>query len=136
MKKPSSSYKKKYAIAKHHAWAGSVLLAILLALRIFYETNEKQINDTIFLGSGIIIVFYILIALFLTYRYQSGLSSDDSIATPSSHSDEIEKEKIQSDLEKERLKLEKKKAKSEAKALKKQNKAKEKESKKNNEKNL
>ena len=133
---PVDSDKAKYAMAKHHAWAGSILLAILLAIRVFFETTENQINDALFLGIGIVIILYILIALLFTYRYRSGLSITEEKADKIIPSGSTTKEKIQSDLEKERLKLEKKRIKAEAKASKKQQKEKEKSLKKNNEKNL
>ncbi|MFO8077453.1 MAG: hypothetical protein R6U21_02250 [Thermoplasmatota archaeon] len=122
----ADSDKTKYAMAKHHAWAGSILLAILLAIRVFFETTDNQINDIIFLGIGILLVLYILFALFFTYRYRTGLSITEEKANNILPSEAIAKEKIQSDLEKERLKLEKKRIKAEAKALKKQRKEEEK----------
>lgn len=122
----ADSDKTKYAMAKHHAWAGSILLAILLAIRVFFETTENQINDTLFLTIGILLVLYILVALLFTYRYRSGLSTTEEKANNILPSEAITKEKIQSDLEKERLKLEKKRIKAEAKASKKQRKGEEK----------
>ncbi len=118
--------KTKYAMAKHHAWAGSILLAILLAIRVFFETTENQINDTLFLTIGILLVLYILVALLFTYRYRSGLSTTEEKTNNIFPSEAITKEKIQSDLEKERLKLEKKRIKAEVKASKKQRKEEEK----------
>ena len=58
--------KKKYAISKHHAWAGSILLAILLAIRIFLENYEINIDDNFFLAIGISILIYISISLIFT----------------------------------------------------------------------
>lgn len=110
-KKDLSEYKRKYDISRHHAWAGGILLSVLLAIRLLIP-----LPDEIILPLAIILIVYILIALFFTYKYSSGLSSTQQIAPlPES----IEKEKIQADLEKERLKVEKKKAKAEAKAQKK-----------------
>jgi len=112
-------YKKKYAISKHHAWAGSILLAILLAIRFFMETSEINVDDRIILFAGAILVGYMLVALIFTYRYHSGLSADVKSVTIHSYTDEVEHKKIESKLEKERLKIEKKKAKTELKKEKK-----------------
>ena len=102
-------YKRKYDLARHHAWAGSVLLAVLLAIRIFFETLNNQINNTIFLIIGSIIVLYILIALFYTYKYRTGLNIAQQIQTI----------KINNDLNNKELKLEKKKIKADVKKNKK-----------------
>jgi len=112
VKKNLSEYKRKYDIARHHAWAGGILLSILLALRILVSS----ILDVIVLMVGIPLVVYILIALFFTYKYRSGLSVIPDAVRPS---EELEQEKIRAEVEKERLKLEKKKTKNEAKAQKK-----------------
>jgi len=104
-------YKRKYDLARHHAWAGSVLLAVLLAIRIFFETLNNQINNTIFLIIGAIIVLYILIALFYTYKYRTGLNIAQQIQTI----------KIDKGLDNKKLKLEKKKIKADIKKIKKQN---------------
>ena len=32
-----NEYKRKYDVNKHHAWAGSVLLAVLVAIRGFFK---------------------------------------------------------------------------------------------------
>jgi len=114
MNKDLSEYKRKYDVARHHAWAGSVLLAVLVATRGFLELSEVRINDWIIVVIGLILVLYVLISVFLTYRYRAGLSSVQK---------NVVEVKVQSDdLEKERLKMEKKKAKAEAKKAKKSNK--------------
>jgi len=112
-KKNLSEYKKKYALWRHHAWAGSILLSVLLALRIIIGAEYIQ-NEIVFVV-GIILIFYVLISLFLTYKYQEGLrvEKEEQVIRIKSSSDEVEKE---------RLKLEKKKVKAEAKKAKKQNK--------------
>ena len=64
----------QYDIARHHAWAGTVLLSVLLAIRIFLEMAENRIiPDIIFILLGILIAFYTLGALIFTYRYRKGL---------------------------------------------------------------
>ena len=50
-----SDKKKKYAISKHHAWAGSILLAIILAIRIFFETSNIDEYNQIILIIGFFI---------------------------------------------------------------------------------
>jgi purine-cytosine permease-like protein len=111
-----SERKKKYAISKHHAWAGSILLAILLAIRIFFETaNIKEYNQLI-LFIGFFIIIYMIISLILTYKYRSGLSLDEkSINVTISSKESNNKEKYDKNL----AKIEKKKAKERLKKLKK-----------------
>lgn len=112
-KKNLSEYKKKYDVARHHAWAGSVLLAVLLAIRIFFETSNIGIDDRIILVIGLILVAYTLIAIVLTYRYRAGLSAEQQKII------EVQVSSRDVEIEKERLKVEKKKAKAEAKKAKK-----------------
>jgi len=109
-----SDYKRKYDVARHHAWAGSVLLAVLLAIRIFLETTDIIIIDWLFFILGFILVIYTLVAVFFTYKYRSGLSAEQK---------NVVEVQIKSDkLEKEKIKLQKKKAKAEAKKDKKSSK--------------
>ena len=108
--KSLSENKKKYSMARHHAWAGTVILSVALAIRILIP----DIPDVILFVIGPILVVYIMISLFFTYKYRSGLSAQESIASVDSS---IE-------IEKERLKLKKKKAKNEAKKAKKSKKTK------------
>ena len=123
-------YKRNYAMARHHAWAGSVLLAILGAIRWFIADTPSQQKDLLFITAGIILIIYILISLFFTYRYRSGLAEQQSINSQPSSSQDINTIS-QSDLSaKEREKIEKKKAKAETKRLKKLAKAQEKQNKK------
>lgn len=105
-------YKKKYQVARHHAWAGSVLLAILLSIRILVEISDINIKnlDMVILILGIIIIFYTISALFLSYKYRSGVLSEQDTLQIISSADELEKQ---------RLKIEKKKTKSDIKKAKK-----------------
>ena len=112
-------YKKRYAISKHHAWAGSILLAILLAIRIFLEASEIKVDDRIILFVGAILVGYMLIALIFTYRYRTGLSADIKSERIHLAKVEVEDKKIESKIEKNRIKIEKKKEKAELKKEKK-----------------
>lgn len=115
-------YKKKYDIARHHAWAGSVLLAVLIAIRGFLELTDIKLNDTIVLIIGIILIIYILISVFYTYRYRSGLSDEQKKIEVHIKSKDYKKQEIEAKVEKQRLKVEKKKEKNDAKIIKKFNK--------------
>ena len=106
-----SEYKRKYEIYRHHAWAGTAFLSILLALRYFIASIPRYI----FIPLGTLLIVYILIAVLYTYKYRAGLSrtrDPDRAAGPS------EMGKAQTP-EPGSLKIEKKRAKSEVKALKK-----------------
>ena len=53
------------------------MLSILLAIRIFLEIlNIKNIPDSLMIIFGLIIVTYMLIALFYTFRYRYQLNND------------------------------------------------------------
>jgi len=113
-KKDLSIYKKKYDNARHHGWAGSVLLAVLVASLGFVQLTDYKVDYRFFLVVGVILIIYVLIAVFLTYKYQSGLNAEQRNVV------EVKIENKNPKLEKERLKLEKKKAKAEAKKAKKE----------------
>ena len=132
-KKTKKDYKHRYAIAKHHAWAGSVLLAILGALRWFISDTEYPKQDIYFIIAGIIIIIYILIALFFTYRFRSGLSINEEIIQRQKTSNDEQQNTSDSSqllIQKEQAKKQKKSAKTESKRIKKIDKAKEKQEKK------
>jgi len=101
--KDLATYKKKYQIFKHHAWAGLGFLAVLLAIRVIFQQFTQILSPIIF-----VLIIYIVVALILTYKYRAGLSAQAEVLYPS---EELEKEKIKADVEKNRLKVEKKKAK-------------------------
>lgn len=131
--KTKKDYKHRYAIAKHHAWAGSVLLAILGALRWFISDTEYPKQDIYFIIAGIIIIIYILIALFFTYRFRSGLSINEEIIQRQKTSNDEQQNTSDSSqlmIQKEQAKIQKKLAKTESKRIKKIDKAKEKQEKK------
>ena len=119
MEKNEKNIKKKYEVSRHHAWAGSILLAILLAIRIFFETSNINEYNQIILVIGFFIIVYMLISLILTYRYRSSLYFDDktiNVMLPSKSSDDIKQnEKYDKNL----AKIEKKKAKEKLKTIKK-----------------
>jgi hypothetical protein len=113
IKKDLQTYKRKYQVFKHHAWAGLGFLSVLLAIRIIFPKPSEMLTPLIF-----ILIIYVVIALLLTYKYSAGLSVGEKVIQVQP-SIETEKELIKADVEKERLKLEKKKAKAEIKAKKK-----------------
>jgi hypothetical protein len=132
-KKPKTDFKHRYAIAKHHAWAGSVLLAILGALRWFISDTEYPQQDFYFIMALILIITYILIALLYTYRYRSGLSQNEGIIQGKINRNVESRSTVDSSQissQKEQVKIEKKLAKTENKRLKKITKAQQKEDKK------
>lgn len=103
--------KRKYHIFKHHAWAGLGFLAVLFALRFIFPLSTTILQPIIF-----ILIIYILIALFLTYKYRSELSvQPDSLTT----SIDSKKQKSNKKNEKYQFKIEKKRAKAEIKSKKK-----------------
>ena len=102
---------KRYAISRHHAWAGSVLLAILLAIRLFITSTTLIMPEILFAFIGGILVLYIFISLILTYKYRSGLFQQQSSQDSTTKEPQISKEQ---------LKIQKKQAKAELKQQKKQ----------------
>ena len=103
--------KRKYDVSRHHAWAGAILLSVVLAVRVLFE-----IDDIITMSLAVVLIAYILIALFLTYKYRSGLSTQQKTVQ------DVHIHTAEAEIERERLKIEKKKAKTEAKKAKKSNK--------------
>jgi hypothetical protein len=65
-----SEYARKYEIFRHHAWAGTAFLSILLALRYFIA----EIPRYIFIPLGTLLIVYILIAV-LNIRTDIGRAS-------------------------------------------------------------
>jgi purine-cytosine permease-like protein len=114
-----SDIRKKYAISKHHAWAGSILLAILLAVRIFFVTSNINEYNQIILIIGLFIIIYMIISLIFTYKYRLGLTVDEKPINLSISSNNIEKSKNNEKFNKNIAKIEKKKAKEKLKELKK-----------------
>ncbi len=121
MEKDLSDIKKKYAISRHHAWAGSILLAILLAIRIFFETSNIDSYNQLILFIGFFIIIYMLISLIFTYKYRSSLSIDDKSINFSLSSSDVKVKENEEKLKKNYAKIEKKKAKEKLKELKKSN---------------
>jgi len=105
-------YRRKYEIYRHHAWAGLGLLTVFLATRYFYPHLPSWFFFPILMG----LLVYILIGLLGTYRYRTGLSSQEDSAKviPGSPPGSFEEKK-----EKTRVKMEKKRLKAEVKKIKK-----------------
>ena len=99
--------KKKYPLAKHHAWGGLAMLSLVSALRLLFPGIPDWLAFSLI---GILIV-YILVWLGLTYRYRKE-SPEESSSLDSAGKEE---EKIRKKEAKNRLKLEKKRAKAEIK---------------------
>ena len=114
VKKDLAEYKRKYAMFRHHAWAGAIILSIILAIRVVVESIE----NIVFLPILSVVILYIAVALIFTYKYSAGLYAKEEVIQLQP-SIELEKTKIDAEVEKEKLKIEKKKAKAEAKAQKK-----------------
>ena len=110
-----SEYARKYEIFRHHAWAGTAFLSILLALRYFITAIPRYI----FIPLGTLLIVYILIAVLYTYRYRAGISKRQESGQPSQPT---ERPGVQT-VAPESLKIEKKRAKSETKARKKEQKS-------------
>ena len=119
MIKDLSDKKKKYAISKHHAWAGSILLTILLAVRIFFETSNINEYNELILIIGFFIIIYMLISLIFTYKYRSGLSLDVKNIDATISSNKLENIKMKEKYNKNYSKIKKKKTKEKLKKLKK-----------------
>ncbi len=118
LKKDLAEYKRKYDMYRHHAWAGGILLSVLMSIRVLLDIlGVSNIPDFIIFPIGIILVFYVLISIFFTYKYRSGLTvqQGEKIIQVKTTSDDVKREKIHAKVEKEKLKLEKKKAKAEVK---------------------
>jgi len=110
--KDLSDYKRKYEISRHHAWAGTAFLSLLLAFRYLVTS----IPDVVFIPIVSLLAVYIFMGLICTYKYRAGLSAGQR---PDYASEELKTEMIRAAIEKKRIKLDKKRAKAEAKAKKK-----------------
>jgi len=107
-----SKDKKRYDIFRHHAWAGTALLSVLLALRYMIP----QFPYYLFIVLCTLLTLYILVSLLYTFKYRQGLSGGEiSQRGP----EELEEAKQKTKIEKQRLKADKKKAKAKAKERKK-----------------
>ena len=111
-KKDFLKCKRKYDISRHHAWAGTALLSVLMALRYIFAPVPHAL--IILLGS--VLIIYILVALVFTYKYRAGLCAEQQW---DGSDGEVVRGRLRVAAEKEQSKLEKKRAKAEVKAKKK-----------------
>lgn len=103
--------KQSYDLARHHAWAGGILLSILLALRLLIP----QIPQTLITILALLLITYIAISVLLTYRYKNALTQNEPTTANTTKDNDYE-------LEKQRLKIQKKQAKNNYKLQKKHDK--------------
>jgi len=103
--------KQSYDLARHHAWAGGILLSILLALRLLIP----QLPQTPITLLALLLIAYITISVLFTYKYKNALTQKEPSTQKNAEDNDYE-------LEKQRLKIQKKQAKNENKQHKKQNK--------------
>jgi hypothetical protein len=116
-----SKHQKRYEWFRHHAWAGLGLLSVFLAINFFIQGIPQLISIPIVF----VLISYILVSLFYTYKYSFFLSIEgdkqigppDAIARKQNLSKS--KEALKAEIEQAHLKLEKKRIKAEAKKLKK-----------------
>ena len=97
--------KNKYDLFRHHAWGGGILLSIIFALRTI-----DFIPNIIFTPLVILLIMYIVIALFFTYKYRKVLVVD-SKKIKSPKYEELLDDKEKKGHEKNAYKLEKKRIK-------------------------
>lgn len=99
--------RRKYDLARHHAWGGLGFLSLVMVLRILCP----DIPGAVIVPILVILIVYVLVSLFLTYRYRSGLK--EASAAPAPQGNVVPK------AEKDGLKEEKKRFKAELKVRKK-----------------
>lgn len=101
--------KERYDIFRHHAWAGTALLSVLLAVRYMIPRFPYYL----FTALCTLLILYIVVSLLYTFKYRRGLSDRDMSQL------NRDERKQQAKIDEERLKVEKKKSKAEAKQRKK-----------------
>ena len=94
-------YRRKYYLARHHAWGGLGFLSVVMVLRILCP----DIPGVVIAPIIVILIMYVLVWLFLTYRYRSGLK--EAPVAPAPQGNEVPKaEKAGLKVEKKRIKAE------------------------------
>ena len=91
--------KQRYAWYRHHAWAGAILLSVVLAIQYFIELDHLLLVPIV----GVLIL-YIVISLMFTYRYSRSLTIEEktSIESPS---EDLQKAQLHAETEKEQLSM-------------------------------
>jgi hypothetical protein len=107
-----TEYKRRYAASRHHAWAGTAFLSVLLALRYIVP----QFPHYLFIPLCTLLILYIVVSLLYTFKYRQGLFAGEM---PLRGPEEFKETKGEAKVDKARVKAEKKRAKAEAKARKK-----------------
>lgn len=107
-----TEYKRRYDVSRHHAWAGTAFLSVLLALRYMIP----QFPHYLFIPLCTLLILYIVVSLLYTFKYRQGLFAGPM---PRRGPEDFKEAKREAKIEKERVKAEKKRAKAEAKAKKK-----------------
>jgi len=111
-KRDLTEHKRRYDISRHHAWAGTAFLSVLLALRYIIPGFPSYL----FIPLCTLLILYIVVSLLYTFKYRHGLSAEP-VSRPDP--EEFSKAEHEAKVAKERVKAEKKRAKAEAKARKK-----------------
>ena len=70
--------RRKYDLARHHAWGGLAFLSIVMVLRILFP----DIPSAVVYPLIIILVGYVLVWLCFTYRYRTELKKDAAAPMP------------------------------------------------------
>jgi uncharacterized membrane protein (DUF106 family) len=109
----SSENKRRYAWYRHHAWAGTILLSVVLAIHYFIDIDQILILPIV-----TVLIIYIIVALVFTYRYSAELTRGEKTEYRTL-TEELKKAQLQAEIEKEQLKVEKKRIKAEQKSQKK-----------------
>jgi hypothetical protein len=107
-----TEYRRRYDISRHHAWAGTAFLSVLLALRYMIP----QFPHYLFIPLCTSLILYIVVSLLYTFRYRQGLFAGQM---PRHDPEGFKEAGHEAKVAKERGKADKKRTKAEAKARKK-----------------
>ena len=108
----TTEHKRRYDIFRHHAWAGTAFLSVLLALRYIIPVFPYYL----FIHLCTLLILYIVVSLLYTFRYRHGLSAEP---VPRANPEEFSRAELEARVAKELVKAKKKRAKTEAKVRKK-----------------
>ncbi|MFH1039098.1 MAG: hypothetical protein V1789_10580 [PVC group bacterium] len=80
-----------YNLARHHAWGGLAMLSVLGGVRLLFP----ELPAAVWIPAASLLVAYILVWLFLTYRYRSSLRGESPVSsTPGAAGYKLEKKRI------------------------------------------